>query len=69
MKQVREGLKPVYPKWVLNYISSIRPFNQVVIADAQHGEDSMAELRSLHRQVAEVAPGSTGRCGSCCCHR
>lgn len=48
MKRVREGLKPVYPKWVLNYISSIRPFNQAVIADAQHGEDSMAELRSLH---------------------
>lgn len=48
MKRVREGLKPVYPKWVLNYISSIRPFNQVVIAEAQHGEDSMAELRSLH---------------------
>lgn len=46
MKRVREDLKPVYPKWVLNYISSIRPFNQVVIADAQHEEDSMQNCRA-----------------------
>lgn len=28
-----------------------------------YGEDSMAGLWGLHRQVAEVAPGSTGGCG------
>lgn len=48
MKQVREGLKPVYPKWVLNYISSIQPFNQVVIADVQL-------WRGLHGGTVEPA--------------